>query len=1155
MNGKARTMKPDPQREADLFQAAAQLSGGARSIFLEQACQGDSDLRLRIGALLAAHDQPDGVLADKLPKAQPTAKADLPEAEDEAVGQKIGRYKILEKVGEGGCGMVYVAEQTEPVLRRVALKVIKLGMDTRQVVARFEAERQALAMMDHPNIAKVFDAGATGTGRPYFVMELVRGIKITDYCDQNNLPTSERLDLLIKVCQAIQHAHQKGIIHRDIKPSNILVTLHDGVPVPKVIDFGIAKATEGRLTDATVYTQLHEFIGTPAYMSPEQAVMSELDIDTRSDIYSLGVLLYELLTSRTPFDAQELMSAGIDAMRKTIREKNPLRPSTKLGTLQGDELTTTARRRSVESAKLTRLVRGDLDWIVMKCLAKDRTRRYETANGLAMDLKRHLTNEPVLARPPSKLYEFQKIVQRHLLGFAAAAAVITVLAVGVALTTWQALRATRAEQEQKKLREIAVKALDGEKAQRAQAQSERQRAETNAEKFKDASIQSRRSQYAADLFSATAEIEKGRYGAARSFLREYLPREGNEELRGFEWRYLWQLSAGQQLGSYPIGGEVVDMAWSPDGGTMAAASYSSRTVKLLRAATGEVINVFTNDDNFNVSVSFSYDGSGLAVAGSYTPLRVWDVREGRLLYTLTHFDSPRVACSPAGPLMAVGTGGDWWAQKGSNVYLVDVQSGKEIRALPNAGDRAVFSRDGKRLATANGGRFPTQSVVLWEVESGNKLRLLGGQRQVLGMAFSADGSLLAIGTRLGEVTLWNLDDFTHATVREATGDWARSVAFSPDGRWLAVAMATQEVEMWDVGTRRLAGRLRGHTWEVNTVAYSPDGSQLASGSRDGTIRFWNPGPPTIPKLLPEVALRQQGFPIFTPDGRWMAAPMQSGDLHIVDTTTADWSTRTVLPKAGLPQAFSRDASTLLTLVGAARTLHRWDTASKTLLSTTRLETANVNWVFSSATPEGNLLALANYRILEIFETRTGRCVERLPGYFDSLELSPDGRFLVSTTNFVCTLWDLAAHRPLWAAKGHRDRIFAVRFSPDQKVIATASWDSTARIWDATTGKELAVLTGHRTALKNCVFSPDGRTLATKSDDRSIKFWNLATFREVGSIQMDYSGDISGVFLAFSPDGQMLAAHDSGKGFCCWRVPSLAEIDAAEAKDIAVSRGP
>ena len=390
---------------------------------------------------------------------------------EDALPERIDRYKILQELGEGGCGVVYMAEQTEPVRRRVALKVLKLGMDTKQVIARFEAERQALALMDHPNIAKVLDAGATGRGRPYFVMELVRGIRLTDYCDQNHLSTRDRLGLFMQVCQAIQHAHQKGIIHRDIKPSNILVTLHDGVPVPKVIDFGIAKATEQPLTEKTVFTAFGQCMGTPAYMSPEQAELSGLDIDTRSDIYSLGVLLYELLTGRTPFDAKELLQAGLDEMRRRIREEEPARPSTRLSTLADADLTEVAQRRQSEPAKLPRLIRGELDWIVMKCLEKDRTRRYETANGLAMDIRRHLNNEPVVACPPSAAYRFQKLVRRNKLAVAAFGAVVTALVLGLGLSTWLWLK----EREAHRLAVLAEIKSQAKEKEARQAEAEQRR--------------------------------------------------------------------------------------------------------------------------------------------------------------------------------------------------------------------------------------------------------------------------------------------------------------------------------------------------------------------------------------------------------------------------------------------------------------------------------------------------------------------------------------------------------------------------------------------------------------------------------------------------------------------------------------------------------
>jgi len=488
MGDDAADMKPASSEQA-VFAGALQCdSPESRAAYLNQVCGPDAAFRRRVEALLRAADQAGDFL-----EAPPTGLGSGASSDSlfndltEQPGDRIGRYKLLEKIGEGGCGVVYMAEQEEPVRRRVALKVIKLGMDTRQVVARFEAERQALALMDHPNIAKVFDGGATQAGRPYFVMELVRGVRITEFCDEARLPTDARLKLFVQVCQAVQHAHQKGIIHRDLKPSNILVTVNDGAPVPKVIDFGIAKATGQRLTDKTLFTQFHLFLGTPAYTSPEQAEMSSVDIDTRSDIYSLGVLLYELLTGRTPFDGEELLRSGLDEMRRTIREKEPPKPSTRLTSLAAadvrkltseSEPDRSSSRRLPPTKELISAVRGDLDWIVMKCLEKDRARRYETANGLAADIQRHLGNEPVAARPPSAAYRLQRMVRRNQLAFAAGIAVVLALVAGTGFSLWQATVATRAKNDA--LRAEAETASEARVAheERDRAQAARREAET-----------------------------------------------------------------------------------------------------------------------------------------------------------------------------------------------------------------------------------------------------------------------------------------------------------------------------------------------------------------------------------------------------------------------------------------------------------------------------------------------------------------------------------------------------------------------------------------------------------------------------------------------------------------------------------------------------
>jgi serine/threonine protein kinase len=486
-------MPADPQQVKSLFLAAAQKPAGERAAFLDAACGQDAELRARVERLLQAHDQGGSLLDQPAP-----ATVDLPTPLAEVGGARIGPYKLLQQIGEGGMGTVWMAEQTEPVQRLVALKLIKAGLDSAQVLARFEQERQAIALMDHPHIARVLDAGTTDSGRPYFVMEPVKGIPITKYCDEQQLTPRQRLELVVPVCQAIQHAHQKGIIHRDIKPSNVLVASYDGKAVPKVIDFGVAKATGQKLTERTLFAGFGGIVGTLEYMSPEQAEFNALDIDTRADIYSLGVLLYELLTGTTPLSRQRLKQAALAEALRLIREEEPPRPSTRLSESR-DALPSVAAQRRTEPAKLAKLVRGEVDWLVMKALDKDRNRRYETANGLAQDIQRYLADEPVLAGPPSASYRLRKFAKRHKGTLAAAALVVLALAAGMVGTTWGLIEARRQE-------DSALAAAEKEKSARAAEAAQKQKAQDNAQQ---AQVEKTRAQQAArEAQAAEAKAQK-----------------------------------------------------------------------------------------------------------------------------------------------------------------------------------------------------------------------------------------------------------------------------------------------------------------------------------------------------------------------------------------------------------------------------------------------------------------------------------------------------------------------------------------------------------------------------------------------------------------------------------------------------------------------
>jgi serine/threonine protein kinase/WD40 repeat protein len=1129
----------------------------------------------------------------------------------ERPGSQIGPYKLLELLGEGGMGMVFVAEQQQPVRRRVALKVVKPGMDSREVIARFEAERQALAMMDHPNIARVFDAGTvpnpkseirnpkqipiaisnnqnqplpdvsdlgasdsgfvsnfdirasdlSSTGRPYFVMELVKGVPITDYCDGERLTPPQRLELFIPVCQAVQHAHQKGIIHRDLKPSNVLVSSHDGAPVVKVIDFGIAKAVGQRLSDKTIYTRVAQLIGTPLYMSPEQAGMSDLDIDTRSDVYSLGVLLYELLTGTTPFDPERLAKVAFDEMRRILREEDPPRPSTRLSTL-GETLSAVSAKRRTEPRRLPALVRGDLDWIVMKALEKDRGRRYESASAFTADVRRFLAEEPVEARPPSARYRVRKFVRRHRTAvFLACFVAATLLAILINQTVnyfeikaardrfeAEALRATKAEGVAKVQQKAAEEAAGREEAQRKRAEDAKETLRQNLYDVETSLLQPAWDADSLDRFDQLLDRQR--------------PGAGERDLRAFEWHF-WNrqrhaeqpgvrvvsaANLGVRLGSPPV--------LSPDGSHLAAVAIENGkgTFGVWDVRTGKRLHKLVEGLDYRqpfvaapLRIAFSGDGRRVALsqmvlknpgdidnvftvsdlAGTQMRLRVWDTAGGKTLVDYTHDNFTSwllgMALGPDGRVLAFATPESDPKVQGSRIHVWDVDAGKEVAVHAHAEtpQTLTFSPDGARLAAIMGqvrrkGREGTlftegKRVLIWQVDPWQELpnalpkpwpEQLTPEAVVFGSRPPGAEGRLAI--------LWGDAQHKRSLMVYALGkDKGRGLymipdeingshpVFDPAGSRIACGAAGSRVHVWDAKGNVLFS-VRGHE-RTPAVAFGRD-DHLVTAGMDATVKEWAP---TGPHPGPAGIEKSDNFcPLAVALGREcsrLARAVRNGDRATL--TVRFWDGEHGPFRAPTEVKPSRPPVGMPSLVLSAdgRRL-----AAATLL----------------APPPGLQV--------RVWDAQDGRelfvsgisALKKSP--LSALAVSADGSRVALVREGGVTAWEVAADKTLLDVKDPWELLLYVAFSPDGKRLAWSS-DRRVRLWDVDPAREMLALGAAGDYAGPLAFSPDGRLLAacTGSDAMGfseVRLWDAAT----GEERLHLKGEKGLHDIAFSPDGRRLA---------------------------------